>query len=118
MNLLGFNQASEFGASFEDSRESEVIRAYRVVTHVLEQKKGFVRGLVVGEGSYHDIVSGRIGFFDCAKNGKRVVHGIRKNDGGGFEEALGEGRVEDETGFDEMGVNLGEIPEGPASSKD
>lgn len=118
MNLLAFDQSSEFGASFEDTGESELIGMYRAGTHLLEQKKGFVRGLLVGEGSDNDIVSGRFGFLDFAKNGERVVQSVGKNNGGGFEEVFGEGRVEDEAGFDEMGMDLVEVPAAPAFLKD
>ncbi|KAF7838275.1 phloem specific protein [Senna tora] len=119
MNLLAFKRRSHLGASFEDGGESELIGLYRVVVaHLLEQKNGVVRGVVVGEGSDDDIVSGRIGSMGCAENGKRVVYSVGKNDCGGFEEVFGEGRVGDKTGFDEVGMDLIEVPACLASLKD
>lgn len=79
-----------------------------MLAHVFEKEKGLARGMVMGEASYDDVVSGKVGLRDGAEDGECVVHGgVGEDECGGFEEVFDDGgAAEDEAGFDEVGVDL------------
>lgn len=79
---------------------------------MLEQKKGFKRGLLVCEAPYHNVISQSIGFVEVVKNGESIVHGIGEKYGGRFQEVFGDGGVEEKAGFDQVGMHLVEVSGG------
>ncbi|PON72289.1 hypothetical protein PanWU01x14_066800 [Parasponia andersonii] len=114
MNLFTFMQRPQSRASFQDTSKSELIRLNRVLAHLLEHENGLGVGLLVYEAPDHDVISRRIGSIDSAKNGESIVHGARKKYGSGFEDVFGDGGAVEEAGFDKVGVDLVEIPDGLA----
>lgn len=73
--------------------------------------------MLVYEAPYHDVAGQRIGFVDIVKNGESIVHGVGKKNGGGFQDVFGDSGVEEEAGFDEVGMDLVEVSGGSALLK-
>ncbi|CAL0320021.1 unnamed protein product [Lupinus luteus] len=88
------------------------------MAHLFKKENGLTRGMVKGEASNDNVISGRVGLGDGVEDGESVVHGVGEDEGGGLEEVCGDGGAVDEAGFDEVGVELVEVGEGFALVED
>lgn len=68
-----------------------------------------MRGLLIYEAPNHDVVRRRIRFVHFSENRTSIVHCVGEKYGSRFKEVFGDGRVEDEACFDEVGMDLVEV---------
>ena len=71
-----------------------------------EEAEGLAGGAGPDEGTDEDVVGLGVGAWGVAEDLEGVAEAAGDDEGRGFEEVFGDGRVEDGTGFDEMGVDL------------
>lgn len=104
----------EPGTGLEDAREGVLVRGNGTVEHVEEEAEGLAGGARADEGTDEDVVGLGGWGWGVAEDFDGVVEAAGDDEGRGFEEVFGDSRVEDDAGFDEVGVDLVQVSEGLA----